>query len=339
MARWELIVGDLSRYALVATLEERLVSASGDQYMPSVQLPLGWEEFLPDGATREASRRVQAVSFDLHPSQTPHQPWLRTGLMPVTRAQQPYLPLTHSLIEVLSSLARARPEGDVVLNISVSALAESQDSPGKVCIHWHQGSQPVSISAGKWNGMLNKWGYPNIRLVPLFTELPQQIANGNKAASDMWAAACLRLRLAQEKWRNGYSTDAGTELRHVVQLAIRTWGALWHPESPPAEYEEWGEVSRTVGQDIPGCDVQTWTIERDATADAKRAFARLTVLRSLNAIANPIHHVGATPVYTAGDIEMLLTTAIAMLRSLPELWSQFPGPLLAAASEPSQSAS
>lgn len=60
--------------------------------------------------------------------------------------------------------------------------------------------------------------------------------------------------------------------------------------------------------------------------DEQRLFAVLQMLCTLNTIANPSHHIGAAPVYSEADVEMLVTTTTAMLRSLPDFWAQYPHP-------------
>ncbi len=283
MARWELTVGDQSRYFLIATLNERNVAASGDVYMPSLLLPFVWEEILANGAQRDARGRVMAVALILHRPGAPFQYWVRTGLTPVTRAaEQPLLPLSHALIEELSRAAQARPEGEVVLEVSIQVLASAQEQPTTLHIHWHQQPQPVTIDAPKWQTMLRQWGYPAMRLVPLYTELPQGIGDSNDAARTAWTAACSHLRLAHEQWIAGHVMDAGKELREAVQLAIFTWGVLWYPDNPPKATDRWWEIARRLGEGIHGCDAKEWTIRPNASTDAQRVFSILMLLRNLN---------------------------------------------------------
>lgn len=272
-----------------------------------------------------------AVALILHRPGAPFQYWVRTGLTPVTRAAaESLLPLSHALIEELSRAAQARPEGEVVLEVSIQVLALTQEQPSTLDIHWHQQPQPVMIDAPKWQTMLRQWGNPAMRLVPIYTELPDEIG-GSKAAREAWSAACTHLRTAHGQWVAGRPGDAGEELRHVVQLAIRTWGAIWYPDNPPGDGEEWAETARRLGQAIPEVDVRGWAIRRTAPNNAQRAFAILTLLRNLNTIANPFHHVGSAPVYTRADTDMLLTATTAIMRGLPEFWQQFPAPMQATA--------
>lgn len=326
MTKWDLFVGDGSRIWLVATLDERQVTANGDRLAPSLLLPFGWEEILPKGLRQESIGRVIAVSVDLHSSQaqTQYAYWVRTGFQPVSRQLTPTLPLSLLLVEELSRIAQARPDGDVVLNMSVSALAAEQEAPSSIRTHWHQNPRPVHISAAQWQAMLKQWGYPATRLVFLNMELPPGVGDHNKAARDAWAEACSRLSAVQQAWAVGRIADAGEELRHVVQLAIRTWGALWHPDKKPRERDDWRGIVRRLGDDI-GCDAH-WSIRPEATADAQRAYTFLMLLRNLNTMANPFHHVGASAVYTHADVDMLVTASTAVMRSLPEFWRQFGAP-------------
>jgi hypothetical protein len=339
MTRWDLIAGDKSQTVLIATLDEQRITPGGDIFAPSLTLPFGWQELVPGtGDLRDASGRVIAVSIDLHIYQAPNRYWVRTGLQPVSRTQIPILSLTHTLIEALSAAIHANPDSDVALNISVQALATEQGSPSSIRTHWHMNSQAVRVGAAQWRAMLRHWGYPAVRLVPLSLELPTGVGEHNKAARDLWSAACGRLRTAQQEWADGNATDAGEELRHVVQMAIRAWGALWYPDRPPEEREDWSRISRRIAEDTPGCDPEDWTISPQASEDAQRTFAFLTLLRNLNSIANPFHHVGAAPAYTRADVDMLVTVGTAVMRSLPEFWRQFPAPLRAGAAEPGSGA-
>ena len=327
MARWELMVGDQSRYTLIATLDDRRVTAAGDIYAPSLLFPFGWEEFL-SGGTRAAHGRVKAVAMTLHPPGAPNRFWVRTALTPLTRAAgESPLPLPHALIEVLSGTAQGHPEGTVTLDISIQVLASIQEKPETLDIHWHQQAQPVMIDAPKWQTMLRQWGYPASRLVPLSMELPQEIGEGNEAARLAWKAACLHLGLAHQQWGAGHIMDAGKELREAVQLAIMTWGVLWYPDNPPRTTDRWSDIAQRLGEGIPGCDARGWTIRPNSSTDAQRAFAMLMLLRNLNSIANPFHHVGAMPVYTRADTDTLLAATTAVMRGLPEFWLQFPARL------------
>jgi hypothetical protein len=159
MAEWTLQVGDKSQYALVAVLDEKRISAGGDIVTPSLVLPLQWDEFLPTSARQRADQRVQAVSFDMQPSnpQNQYTYWVRTGFLPVSRAIEPTLPLSASIIEALNRSTQGKPDADIVLNLRVWALATIQGSPGSVATHWCWNPQPVSIGPAKWKTMLAQW--------------------------------------------------------------------------------------------------------------------------------------------------------------------------------------
>lgn len=330
MTKWDLIFGDQSKTALVATIDERNIRAAGDSFMPAIYLPVTWEEFVQGGARQDASRRVQAVAFELHAAHNPSLYWIRTGFIPVTMAHVPTLPLPHAIVEELTRLSRDRPDSDITLTLSLAALAQTQGTPTQLGVHWHQPNhaQSLSVPLTKWLPMLVHWGYPATRLVPLQTQLPAPLGQDAKhPAQQTWSAACGHLRSAHEKWTAGRARDAGRDLRDAVQLALRTWATLWYPTEAPVEGTKWFEIAKTIGSGIPGCTISNWTILPKASRDAQRSFAVLQVLRDLNAIANPHHHVGAAPVYTEADVEMLVTATTAILRSLPEFWRQFPTPL------------
>lgn len=65
MAKWDLMVGDESRTALVATLDGQRLMASGDYLMASILFPFEWEEFLPNGGRQTAWDRAMPVAFTL----------------------------------------------------------------------------------------------------------------------------------------------------------------------------------------------------------------------------------------------------------------------------------
>lgn len=325
MTRWDLYLGDEPRIWLAATLDERQVAASGDSLAPSLVLPFGWEEILPNGLHQESFRRVIAVSVDLHSSPAQYAYWVRTGFQPVSRQLIPTLPLSLPFVEALSRIARVRPDGDVVLNISVAALATEQGS-SSVRTHWHLNPLPVHIGVAQWQAMLKQWGYPATRLIFLSLELPSGVGENNKAAHDLWTAALGHLMTAQQEWTANHVANAGRELRYVVHLAVLTWGALWHSDNPPKERDDWRDIIKRLGDDLPGCNIQAGTIPPKSDVDAQRAFAFLSLLRNLNTIANPFHHVGASAVYTPADVDMLVTAGTAIMRGLPEFWRQFPAP-------------
>lgn len=176
----------------------------------------------------------------------------------------------------------------------------------------------------KWSSLLRVWGWPETRVLTIGTSLPAKLLP-NAAAATHWTAACNALEGAQRDRRGGNYDAAGMALRDVAQNALFTWCAVWGESNPGATKNASAAITFMSGA-IPDCrPEQGKRPGKDASPDAKRLCAIYSQLWQLYGLSQEAHHpVGAKAVYTSEDIDTLLTSLIALLRSLPALWEQYP---------------
>ena len=125
--------------------------------------------------------------------------------------------------------------------------------------------------------------------------------------------------------REGEYDKVGPLLRDAALNALFTWCAVWG-DPTPGDANDASKTITFLSKAIPECRPEEGQRPgRQASPDAKRLCAMYSLLLQLYRSSSEAHHrVGAIEVYTREDIDTLLTSLIALLRSLPALWEQYP---------------
>ncbi len=234
------------------------------------------------------------------------------------------LPVTLSFIDLLQKVGQIRISFDVWL------------SPD-LCLNGRRiirtTTQVISIDQSHWyTKVLPQLGYPETRLVPLNTSLPKSLASLNEPARTTWKRVHQRLRDAEQailRQSNSASiiTNGVNALRDVVDGALRTWLAVWGYIAPDKQ-EDINVLLQNLNSGIPQCNAPEGKTKSKPhiTNDNMRLCSHAIALHNIATLTNPTHHFGTQTIYTPTDAESWLLMTIGEIRSLPELWLQFPSP-------------
>lgn len=242
-----------------------------------------------------------------------------------------YLAVPRSELSAIADEAARDREGRTRLALTFSVIIPTSDEDQQQyttvppLLVFQTAIQDVWIPQGRWQTFLTAWGFPETRLVPLSLALPQPAPGIPSPAQPNWTAAVQALDDALTHQRAGHWSQAGQELRRCATQLIYAWWAVWANQ----EFDEHQDMSATIAffeNSLPKCNVHLGQVPREPT-DAN--FVRACgwgVLRWMYAASHSPHHIGRVDVYTAEDVDYLLTSLMALARAFPSLWEEFPSP-------------
>lgn len=191
-------------------------------------------------------------------------------------------------------------------------------------------SQQLQIPRQQWLDGLPNWGYPQTRTVEIAVELPAMLAGHKPSAQEIWKKTTARLNYAETKVLSPSSLhdieDGVEALRDVVDGALRTWLVLWGAKVP--DKVELRALLQWVNSGIPQCNAPEGKVKAKPpiSNDNMRLCSHAIALQNLITLTSPTHHFGTKSIYSQIDAESWLFMVLGELRSLPELWTQYPAP-------------
>lgn len=320
---------------MIASVDENNITAAGDNLVPVIGFTFTFT--IPvDGITahRVPDNEIYAIALELYPDNNYFGPWVQTGFLPYNFNRPIILPINHAIIEKITNDSERLNQIAINLNVNIQILAKISyynDSDFRIYSCMHNYNSSIKLDAVKWYNFLNKWGYPATRLVPLSLNLPDNLTVKNNEANKTWEIARNSLLNAHQNWNTKGILEAGGHLRDAIQYAIFTWYVIWYPEKVEQNelwQEQFGKVLDDIGKGMPTFRSDNFSIGRKKDPDVQKVFSRLLLLRDLNTLANPFHHVGNQLLYTPEDVDVLITNTTSILRGLPSFWTSFPKPLI-----------
>lgn len=192
--------------------------------------------------------------------------------------------------------------------------------------------QQVFVPTAHWHQrLLPELGYPQTRLVPLVLNLPSSLSDKNSEASQLWTVMMKDLSSAVDLFRTWHfePKDLVSRLRPIIENALQVWLTLWNLPRPAS-----GKTDMTLQtlndalrlphlpKDVKPCNASNGVIP--VSAPNKRLCLALTMLHDLVALSNVESHGQTQGTYTMADAESLLYMTTGILRSLPQLWEEYP---------------
>ncbi len=190
--------------------------------------------------------------------------------------------------------------------------------------------QHLRIPKQQWLEWLPRWGYPRTRTVEIAIELPAKLASQQPKAQETWTKTVSKLQYAESKILSPVSLhdieDGVKVLRDVVDGALRTWLVLWGALIP--DKVDLHLLLQWVNSAIPQCNAPEGKAKAKPpiSNDNMRLCSHAIALQNLITLTSPTHHFGTQSIYSQTDAESWLFMVLGELRSLPELWTQYPVP-------------
>ncbi len=182
-----------------------------------------------------------------------------------------------------------------------------------------------------YTNVLPQLGYPETRLVPLAFSLPSPIPHNNPEANKAWEKTVKQLSDCIDVFRSWHfePKDLVKNLRPVAEHTLSTWLKLWDLQVPSngkadAMLQALNKVisPSSVVQDIKPCNAPNGIVP--VSAPHKRLCIALTMLHDLLQLSNVESHGYSQGIYTVAQAESLLYMTVGVIRSLPEIWEQYP---------------
>lgn len=192
--------------------------------------------------------------------------------------------------------------------------------------------QQVFVPTAHWHqSLLPELGYPQTRLVPLVLNLPSSLSDKNSEASKLWTVTMKDLSSAVDVFRTWHfePKDLVSRLRPIIENALQVWLTLWHLPIPAsgktkAALQALNDALRPpdLPKDIRPCNAPNGIVP--VSVPHKRLCVALTMLHDLVALSPVESHGQTQGTYTMADAESLLYMTTGILRSLPQLWEEYP---------------
>jgi len=322
MTRWNfLYIGDESLSGVYLELDESTILANGSAVAPFLQIRprmvarngRDWRDLGGEG--------IHAMSISLSGQ--------NQSLLAVS-GFQPFNPQTTSIhVPVPKAWIDEechRPPTTVTVYLGFAVL---HSIPGQIQVSTTQ-PQQIQISRQQWLEWLPRWGYPRTRTVEVAVELLAALESQQPDAQEIWKKNAARLQYAEAKILSPASLrdieDGVKALRDVVDGALRTWLTLWGATVP--DKVELHALLQWVNSGIPQCNAPEGKVKAKPAIsnDNMRLCSHAIALQNLITLTNPTHHFGTQSIYSQVDAESWLFMVLGETRSLPELWTQYPGP-------------
>ncbi|WP_053958281.1 hypothetical protein [Sulfobacillus thermosulfidooxidans] len=234
------------------------------------------------------------------------------------------LPLNRPMVEFLSHQIQIILSFDVWL---------SQDIDPENLILLRTKTHPITLDQTHWQTqVLPQLGYPETRMVPLSLTLPRPSTSDNPLARATWSSNIKQFEQAVKLFRTWHfePTDLVQQLRPIIENTLTTWLHIWNLPIPSSGKSN--DMLQTLNKalqpdDLPTmkpCNAPNGIIP--VSTPHKRLCIVLTMLHDLLSLSNIEHHAHSQGTFTMADAESLLYMTTGILRSLPQLWKEYPTP-------------
>lgn len=249
-------------------------------------------------------------------------------------SQALFIPLSHPIIDSITSSSQTNPEERVTFQIQFFTLLEielqSEVNNGINTLKQLHACQTeptlIYIDRPHWNTWLTSWGYPEYRLVPITATLPSGIQGLGKP-QELWKHVIDTISQIHQLIRTNQWEHAGDQMRRAAEYALYTWCAIWGHEEP-GDRQDAAAALNFLDSAISDCRPQNGKLPgKGASPDAIRICARYLALRTVYNISHSPHHIGHRDVYTSEDIRYLVNTLTETISLLPSLWEEYPNPV------------
>lgn len=325
---------------LKVTVDSDYIDAYGGADFPHLAIPVQIERIdrsgtSPNWTKVNRHKAVWAIGIDLFLDQNqPCRPVFQSGLQehPLNSVSIA-IPVSSRYLELVSQNTGGNGTS-VALYIRVTLLIDSlliKDAPDYnpfLTSDVHH----VFIPTSRWyQTLLPKLGYPQTRLVPLVLNLPTSLALQNPPAEALWSSNLKNLNVAINLFQTWHfePTDLVKHLRPVIENTVITWLHVWNLDIPASGKSD--EILQTLNKalqphspetDVKPCNASNGVIP--VSAPHKRLCIVLTMLHDLLSLSNVESHARTQGTFTMADAESLLYMTTGILRSLPQLWEEYP---------------
>ena len=324
-----------------AIVESEHIDAYGDGDFPHLKIPIKVQrlERTTTSATwsdTQIHKAVWAVGIDLFLASTLDHPMFHSGLQAhPLNFYGVTIPVNARYLEFISNnLTNGNMAVGLPMRITLLVDPQSVDRDPNFNPMMTSETQQVSIPLTNWHQkLLPALGYPKTRLVPLSLSLPSALASHTPEANTLWTDNMVDLNGVIDLFRTWHfePKDLVSRLRPIIEKTLSTWLHVWNLPSPESGKSDdmlqaLNEAIRPRGlpKDIKPCNAPNGVIP--VTAPNKRLCVAMTMLHDLLSLSNIESHAYTQGAYMMVDAESLLYMTVGILRSLPQLWAEYPTP-------------
>ncbi len=330
ISQWELFYGNRNYFRI--TVNSDHISGYGQHISPHLHIPFSIESLQDEFKGSAWWNFICAIELEFL-NATHDRIMSSSGLHMVDADPHSVaLPINGGHIDSLTRSANDRRISIPARFVIATRLQPADEKP-QFMITMRSSTNYLQLPLSDWyEKILPDMGYPNHRMVPLNTTLPEPLSSLNEPARTTWQHVHQRLLDAEQALlmqSNSPSvvTNGVNALRDAVDGSLRTWLAVWGYMAP--DKQDINGLLQTLNSGIPQCNAPEGKTKSKPpiTNDNMRLCSHAIALHNIATLTNPTHHFGTQTIYTQNDdAESWLLMTIAEIRSLPELWLQYPKP-------------